>query len=141
MPESKPPVLVFLVDAFRHDFISEDITPVLASSRRRASSRPLKPILGYSDAIRATFFTGRLPDETGYWMEYCYRPATSPWKGLSRFAPVDRVPSDLARRGLKMAASATAMRYLAKRRGVPHLSLRNMPLQALDKLTSPWISR
>ena len=23
MPETKPPVLVFLVDAFRHDFLSE----------------------------------------------------------------------------------------------------------------------
>jgi hypothetical protein len=133
MPEGKPPLLVFLVDAFRHDFISEDMTPVLAKLAGAGTSRPLKPILGYSDAIRATFFTGRQPDETGYWMEYCYRPSTSPWKGLSRFAPVDRMPSDLARRGLKMAASATAMRYLARQRGVPHLSLRNMPLRALDK--------
>jgi hypothetical protein len=133
MPESKPPLLVFLVDAFRHDFLSEDITPVLAELAEAGVRRPLKPILGYSDAIRATVFTGRLPDETGYWMEYCYRPSTSPWKGLSRFAPVDRMPSDLARRGLKMATSATAMRYLARQRGVPHLSLRNMPFKALDK--------
>jgi hypothetical protein len=132
-PESKPPLLVFLVDAFRHDFLSDDLTPVLTELAEAGVRRPLKPILGYSDAIRATFFTGRHPDETGYWMEYCYRPSTSPWKGLSRFAAVDRVPSDLARRGLKMATSATAMRYLARRRGLPHLSLRNMPVKALDK--------
>jgi Type I phosphodiesterase / nucleotide pyrophosphatase len=133
MPDRKRPLLVFLVDAFRHDFLSEDITPVLAELAGAGVRRPLKPILGYSDAIRATFFTGRFPDETGYWMEYCYRPSSSPWKGLSRFAPVDKMPGDLAQRGLKMAASATAMRYLAKQRGVAHLSLRNMPLRAVDK--------
>ena len=27
MSEAKPPVLVFLVDAFRHDFLTEDVTP------------------------------------------------------------------------------------------------------------------
>ena len=133
MSETSPPLLVFLVDAFRHDFLSEEATPHLAELAATGVRRPLKPILGYSDAIRATFFTGRLPDETGYWMEYCYRPATSPWKGLSRLAPVDRMPSDLVLRGLKLAASATAMKYVARQRGVPHLSLRNMPFKALDK--------
>src|SRR6266567_72037 len=133
MPELTPPMLVFLVDAFRHDFLSDDVTPNLARLAEAGVRRPLRPILGYSDAIRATVFTGRYPDETGYWMEYCYRPATSPWRSLSRLAPVDRLPSDPALRGLKLAASATAMRHLAKRRGVPHLSLRNMPFKALDK--------
>lgn len=133
MPETKPPVLVFLVDAFRHDFLSEDVTPNLAQLAEAGVRRSLKPILGYSDAIRATFFTGRFPDETGYWMEYAYRPETSPWRGLSRLAPVDRVPSDLALRGLKLATSATAMKYRASRIGVPHLSLRNIPFRALDK--------
>ena len=133
MPEIAPPLLVFLVDAFRHDFLSEDGTPNLAALAEAGVRRPLKPILGYSDAIRATFFTGRLPDETGYWMEYCYRPEKSPWQGLSRLAPLDRLPSDLTLRGMKLAASSTAMRVLARRRGVPHLSLRNIPFRALGK--------
>jgi Type I phosphodiesterase / nucleotide pyrophosphatase len=133
MSDGKPPVLVFLVDAFRHDFLGEEVTPHLLEMANAGVRRPLKPILGYSDAIRATVFTGRRPDETGYWMEYCYRPETSPWKGLPLLAPVDRLPSDLALRALKLAASSTAMKYLAKRRGVPHLSLRNMPFKALDK--------
>ena len=133
MSEARPPVLVFLVDAFRHDFLSEEVTPNLARLAGSGVHRPLRPILGYSDAIRATVFTGRYPDETGYWMEYCYRPEASPWQGLSRLAPVDRLPSDLALRGTKMVASATAMRYLARRRGVPHLSLRHIPFRALDQ--------
>ncbi|MGP8001729.1 MAG: alkaline phosphatase family protein [Streptosporangiaceae bacterium] len=133
MSDTGPPLLVFLVDAFRHDFLVEEHTPNLAKLAAGGLHRPLKPILGYSDAIRATVFTGHYPDETGYWMEYCYRPSTSPWKGFSSFAPIDRVPSDLALRGLKLAASATAMKYLAKQRRVPHLSLRNMPFRALDQ--------
>lgn len=133
MPEAKPPLLVFLIDAFRHDFLSEEAAPNLAELADAGVGLPLKPILGYSDAIRATFFTGRRPDETGYWMEYCYRPETSPWGALSRLAAVDRLPSDLARRGLKLAASATAMRFLAKRKGLPHLSVRNIPLKAVGK--------
>jgi Type I phosphodiesterase / nucleotide pyrophosphatase len=133
MPEKKQPLLVFLVDAFRHDFLSQNITPNLFALAEEGISRPLQPILGYSDAIRATFFTGRYPDETGYWMEYCYRPETSPWKGLSRLAVLDNMPSDLALRGLKLAASSTVMKLVAKRRGFPHLSLRNMPFRALEK--------
>jgi hypothetical protein len=133
MPDRAPPVLVFLVDAFRHDFLREDVTPHLSALAAGGTRLPLQPILGYSDAIRATFFTGRYPDETGYWMEYCYRPETSPWQGLSRLSPLDRLPSDLARRGVKMVASMTVMNAMAKRRGVPHLSLRNMPVAALDR--------
>lgn len=133
MPEAKPPVLVFLVDAFRHDFISEDVTPNLFEFASAGIRRPLQTILGYSDSIRAAFFTGRQPDETGYWMEYCYRPESSPWKGMSRLAPLDRIPSDLARRGLKLAASTTAMRFAAKRSCLPHLNMRNIPFRALDK--------
>lgn len=133
MAEVRPPLLVFLIDAFRHDFLTEETTPSLAELADAGVRLPLKPILGYSDAIRATFFTGRHPDETGYWMEYCYRPETSPWKGLRRLAAVDALPSDLARRGLKLAASRTAMACLAKRKGLSHLSLRNIPFKALDK--------
>jgi hypothetical protein len=133
MPQLKPPVLVFLVDAFRHDFLAEDITPNLAGLAADGLHRALQPILGYSDAIRATVFTGKYPDETGYWMEYCFRPESSPWRGLSRLAPLDRLPSDLALRVLKLAASGTVMPALARYRGSPRLGLRNMPFRAIEK--------
>jgi hypothetical protein len=92
---------------------------------------PLRPILGYSDAIRSVIFTGRYPDEHGYWMEYCFRPERSPWRGLQRLGVLDRLPSDLALRALKLAASATAMKALARRRGYPHLDLRHIPFRGL----------
>ncbi|MCI4355399.1 MAG: alkaline phosphatase family protein, partial [Thermoplasmata archaeon] len=122
-----------LIDAFRHDFLSVANTPRLAELADGGLRRPLQPILGYSDAIRATLFTGRPPDETGYWMEYAYRPSESPWKGFGRLAPLDRFPSDLALRGLKLAASSTVMKPLAARRGRPHLSLRAVPFRAIDR--------
>jgi len=133
VPDRRPPVLVFLIDAFRHDFLSEQHTPNLARLAAAGVCKPLQPILGYSDAIRATLFTGRQPDETGYWMEYAYRPRQSPWKGFGRLAPLDRFPSDLAQRGLKLALSATVMKPLAARRGHAHLSLRAVPFRAIDR--------
>ncbi|MGH9019671.1 MAG: alkaline phosphatase family protein, partial [Acidimicrobiales bacterium] len=133
MPDRRPPVVVFLIDAFRHDFLSEENTPRLAELAATGVRRPLRPILGYSDSIRATLFTGRQPDETGYWMEYAYRPESSPWAGFDRLAPLDRVPSDLALRALKLGLSSTVMRPLAARRGLAHMSLRAVPFRAIGR--------
>jgi NAD(P)-dependent dehydrogenase (short-subunit alcohol dehydrogenase family) len=56
VPERPPPVLVFLIDAFRHDFLSEADTPRLAELASSGVRKPLQPILGYSDAILANVF-------------------------------------------------------------------------------------
>jgi hypothetical protein len=127
------PTVVFLVDAFRHDFLSEELTPRLAGLARQGVRRPLVPILGYSDAIRATFFTGRYPDETGYWMEYCYRPTTSPWKAVAPFGSLDGLRSERVLRATRYAVSAAAVRGIAEPAGFPRISLRNIPFKALDR--------
>jgi hypothetical protein len=127
-----PTRLVFLVDAFRHDFLSATDTPNLTAFASLGSHRPLKPILGYSDAIRATFFTGRYPDETGYWMEYCYRPGKGPWQRAGRAEALDLLPSDLAQRVIKLAAS-TVLTKSAARHGLAHRSIRHIPIRALDR--------
>jgi hypothetical protein len=128
------PVLCVLIDAFRHDYLTETRAPNLARLAAEGVGVPLRPILGYSDAIRAVIFTGRHPDEHGYWMEYCFRPEASPWRGLDRLGALDRLPSDLALRAMKLAASMTVMRPLARRRGVPHLDLRHVPFRGLGCL-------
>jgi type I phosphodiesterase/nucleotide pyrophosphatase len=133
VPERRPPVLVFLIDAFRHDFLSDAQTPRLAELASAGVRKPLQPILGYSDSIRATLFTGLPPDKTGYWMEYAYRPEASPWRGFDRLAPLDRLPGDATRRGLKLALSATVMKPVAARRGLPHMSLRAVPFRAIGQ--------
>lgn len=124
-------VLCVLVDALRHDYLSPERTPFLAGLAERGSLARMRPILGYSDSIRATIFTGAYPDEHGYWMEYCYRPGSPAFAPLARLAPLDRLPSDFVRRGLKFVLSKTVVRSLGSRRGYRHLSLRHLPFRAL----------
>lgn len=129
-PRSRP-LLCFLIDALRHDYVTERETPFLAEVASRGSSRPLRTILGYSDSIRATTFTGSYPDEHGYWMEYRFRPETSPFRPMSWFGVADRVPSDLALRATKLGLSRTVMRPLARARGYSTLDLRHIPFGAM----------
>jgi hypothetical protein len=127
------PLLCVLVDAFRHDYLRADRAPFLTEL---AADRPvarMRPVLGYSDSIRATIFTGLYPDEHGYWMEYAYRPESSPFAAFERLAPLERVPNDFVRRGMKFVLSQTAVRRTARRRGYAHLSLRHLPLRGAGR--------
>ena len=125
------PVVCMLVDAFRHDYLQKEKAPFLAGLAERGAAARLRPILAYSDAIRATIFTGSYPDAHGYWMEYCFRPESSPFGPLAHLGPLDRLPNDFVRRGLKFALSNTVMRGRARRLGYEQLSLRHIPFRAL----------
>jgi hypothetical protein len=127
----RKPVVCVLVDAFRHDYLEDEKAPFLARLAELGASARLRPILAYSDAIRATIFTGSYPDEHGYWMEYCFRPEDSPFAPLERLGPLDRLPSDFVRRGLKFTLSSTVVRARARRLGYAQLSLRHIPFRAL----------
>jgi Type I phosphodiesterase / nucleotide pyrophosphatase len=127
------PLLYVLVDAVRHDYVEPARTPCLARLGAERGLSRMRPLLGYSDSIRAAIFTGLYPDQSGYWMEYCFRPGATPLAPYAQLAPLDRVPSDLARRGLKFALSKTVVRRTARRHGYEHLSLRHLPFRALDR--------
>ena len=131
MTERTRPLLCFLVAAFRHDYLQEGATPFMEKLASDGSVGRLPTILGYSDAIRATIFTGRYPDQLGYWMEYCFRPERTPFRPLDRLAALDRFPIDIVQRGAKFALSATVMRRLARSRGYQQLGLRHIPFGAL----------
>lgn len=126
-------LLYVLVDAVRHDYVTETRTPYLASSVAKHGGSRMRPLLGYSDSIRAAIFTGAYPDETGYWMEYCFRPNETPLAPYARLAPLDAFPWDFARRGAKFMLSQTLVRRTAARHGYEHLSLRHMPFRSLDQ--------
>lgn len=125
------PLLYLLVDAVRHDHVDAARTPFLARLAAERGLARMHPLLGYSDAIRAAIFTGCYPDEHGYWMEYCYRPSSSPYGTLARLAPLDRFPSDVVQRGTKFVLSQTVVRRIAKRAGYETLSLRHLPFRSL----------
>jgi hypothetical protein len=126
------PLVCVLVDAFRHDYLHDERTPFLAQVAASGRVAPLPTILGYSDAVRATIFTGAYPDEHGYWMEYRFSNGGSdPFRPFSSMRVLDAIPSDLVGRGIKFALSATVMPALARRREYPNLGLRNIPFGAL----------
>ena len=127
------PLLYVLVDAVRHDYVSAARTPYLASLGSDEGISRMRPLLGYSDSIRAAIFTGRYPDETGYWMEYCYRPGSTPFAPYARLSALDALPSDFARRGVKFVLSQTAVRRTAARHDYEHMSLRHLPFRSLDR--------
>ena len=127
------PLLYVLVDAVRHDYVDPARTPFLHEFGAEQGLARMRPLLGYSDSIRAAIFTGRYPDETGYWMEYCYRPESTPLAPLGRLAPLDRLPVDVVRRGAKFVLSQTVVRRTAQRNGYEHLSLRHLPFRSLDR--------
>jgi hypothetical protein len=127
------PLLYVLVDAVRHDYVRPQRTPYLARLADEAGFARIRPLLGYSDSIRSAIFTGRYPDETGYWMEYCYRPETTPFAPFARLAPFDALPSDFVRRGIKFTLSQTVVRRRARQLGYEHLSLRHLPFRGVDR--------
>ena len=125
------PLLYVLVDAVRHDYVDAVRTPYLARLADEQGLARMRPLLGYSDAIRAAIFTGCYPDEHGYWMEYCYRPESSPYGRLGALAPLDRFPSDFVQRGTKFVLSQSVVRGIARRDGYEALSLRHLPFRSL----------
>jgi Type I phosphodiesterase / nucleotide pyrophosphatase len=129
---ARGPILCVLVDAFRHDYLDAVKTPFLAGVAAHGRSEPLPTILGYSDAVRATIFTGAYPDEHGYWMEYRFSDGVAdPFRPFSQMGALDAFPSDFVMRGTKFVVSATVMRALARRRGYQSLDLRHIPFGAL----------
>lgn len=126
-------LLYVLVDAVRHDYVTEERTPYLASVAAKHGRSRMRPLLGYSDSIRAAIFTGAYPDETGYWMEYCLRPDETPLAPYARLAALDALPWDFARRGVKFVLSQTLVRRTATTHGYKHLSLRHLPFRSLDQ--------
>jgi predicted AlkP superfamily pyrophosphatase or phosphodiesterase len=125
------PLLYVLVDAIRYDYVEPVRTPFLSSLGGELGLARMRPLLGYSDAIRAAIFTGKYPDEHGYWMEYCYRPESSPYGRLDRLAPLDALPSDFVRRGTKFVLSKTVVAPRGRKLGYASLSLRHLPFRAL----------
>lgn len=124
-------VLVLLVDSLRYDYISEERTPFLHRVSRNGFCAPMKTILGYSDAIDATIFTGVYPYDHNYWIKYKYSPETSPFGFFQYLRFIDYFPSSFIVRGIKFVLSATVCRLLAKVHGYSTLSTHNIPFSAI----------
>lgn len=56
----------------------------LPFTRNFASQGRLIPILGYSVNCQTELFTGKRPDEVGFWGEWTYAPKTAPFRNFNR---------------------------------------------------------
>lgn len=125
-------LIVILIDAFRHDYLSEEFTPFLHSLSKKNYCFPLKPILGYSDSIRATIFTGVYPEDHNYWIMYKYAPETSPFKIFKKLSFLDHMPENFIKRGFRFSLSSSLCKVMAKAEGYSEFSIQNIPFRIID---------
>lgn len=130
MTEKK--LLVVLIDAYKPEYLFSGDSPYLYQMWDSNNGKTLKPVLGYSDAIRSTIFTGKYPVETDYWMKIQYSPDTSPFKTFSKLAFLDRIPSDFIRRSIKFWASKFLYDFLEIESDYAEISLQNIPLRIIE---------
>lgn len=75
-------VLTIFIDGVPYDQLHK--MPFAHSFESRAR---LVPILGYSVNCQTQLFTGKTPDEIGFWCEWEYSPETSPFRKIRALLP------------------------------------------------------
>jgi hypothetical protein len=126
-------LLTILIDALGYEFVSQKTTPYLWEFANAGFKCPIKPILAYSDGIRATIFTGTYPDIHNYWIMYKYSSDNSPFRTLTSLKFIDKVPISFVKRGAKFALSATLGRIIGNKHGYSSFSTHNIPFKIIDK--------
>ena len=71
-------ILLFLIDALRHDFVSKEKTPFLADISKKGALIKLQPTLAFEG--RPAFFSGLYPENSNIAFRYIYDPKTSPYR-------------------------------------------------------------
>jgi len=78
--------LIIIIDALGHSLITEKRTPELFSIFQQDYFQSLKTLLGYSNAIFPSIFSGKYPNQHNIWALYKISPKTSPFK-QTKFYP------------------------------------------------------
>jgi len=83
------PALTIFIDALPFDQLEK-----MEFSRTFASKARLRPILGYSVNCQTGLFTGKKPDDLGFWCEWTYAPERAEfraWRPLLRLLSVAEI--------------------------------------------------
>ncbi len=75
--------LILLVDALGYDSITKKRMPQLYNIFRGGYFGPLRTLLGYSNGIIPSIFSGKYQDEHGIWGIFKLSPSTSPFNGAA----------------------------------------------------------
>jgi predicted AlkP superfamily pyrophosphatase or phosphodiesterase len=130
-------VVCVFVDALRPDFIDKEMTPFLYNLADTCSKIEIETVLGYSDVIDATIFTGTYPNVHGYWMKYYYDPKNSPFNSYI-FWPlriIDYIPFPFIRSGINYVLYNSFYKLLSKKLGYNELASFNIPYYLLHNFS------
>jgi len=123
-------LLAIFIDALGFETIKPDVMPFIHGLSKELCLLPLKPILGYSDAIRATLFTGTYPDRHGYWIMYKFDPENSPYRVYKPLKFLDKLPGAL-QRGAKTIISGVLSNLMRRVGSYSDVSTHNIPYNVL----------
>src|SRR2546426_8910447 len=98
-------LLLFFIDAFRHDYLDFGQTPFLAALASSGSRLDLQTLLGYSYAIRASIYTGVLPNVHEKWSKYYLDPMRSPFRDWPWLSALDVMRPGLLSSAIRFAVS------------------------------------
>jgi len=77
--------LILLIDALGYDSIMSGKMPQLYEIFQKGTFRPVKTLLGFSNGIIPSIFSGKYPFEHNIWALYKISPKTSPFKKFNLF--------------------------------------------------------
>jgi predicted AlkP superfamily pyrophosphatase or phosphodiesterase len=131
-------LISLFIDALRPDFINKKDTPFLYKLSSEKPPIELVTLLGYSDAIDASIFTGTYPDTNGYWMKFQYSPRQSIFNKIPLTQPLmilDYIPTKISyiRSGINLALYYTVYKKISKQLGYDELGSFNIPYRYLTK--------
>lgn len=84
MTKRLPKTVFIIIDAFRHDYLSKDVTPFLFElSQRSKYYQQLVPSYGFCE--RTELLVGLTSQQSNYFTAIGFDPQNSPYKGMSLF--------------------------------------------------------
>jgi len=116
-------LFVLFIDGLPFNLPKGYMPPVVRANRELF---PLKTVFGFSEAIRATIFSGTFPDTHKRWGFFVYDPENSPFAPLGSLKFIDYLPSSFVRRGTKFVVSKTICKAMASERGYDELITKNL---------------
>lgn len=124
---------LILLDALRHDYVSQEATPFLASLKEHGTSA--KVIETFAFQTRPAYFAGLEPEESGICHLFEFNPRESPFAGLRPLipllAPLARGPGEQVARSLLRRIAKRVERLRGHHAAAAVMSTARIPLQLL----------
>jgi predicted AlkP superfamily pyrophosphatase or phosphodiesterase len=120
--QRKPLLLMVMVDALRHDYITSADAPFLHAAAQAGASGSLAPSFGFEPD--AAYFAGMTPEQADGGAQFWLQPGARLFRGVGAFALASRLSraprwQALLRKGLRAVAQLATDEALARRMAAP----------------------